>query len=142
LSTLSSDEEGEEKVERKETNDKEREMEKRGGERQETAKEKRERKKREVEEKKAKEKQMDNDVDKERNELIDLSEYSNASELEKLGLEKLKQQLLLRGLLCGGTLKQRAERLFALNSVPIEQLKVPAKKRRKQNTTTSPHPEI
>ncbi|TMW68408.1 hypothetical protein Poli38472_005876 [Pythium oligandrum] len=47
-------------------------------------------------------------------ELIDLDKYKSAAELEKLGLEGLKQQLNHRKLKCGGTLQQRAERLFSV----------------------------
>ncbi|DAZ92393.1 TPA: hypothetical protein N0F65_003776 [Lagenidium giganteum] len=45
---------------------------------------------------------------------IDLSSFKSAKELEKLGLEELKAQLLLRHLKCGGTLEARAERLFSV----------------------------
>eukprot|EP01122_Echinamoeba_exundans_P003611 TRINITY_DN13691_c0_g1_i1.p1 TRINITY_DN13691_c0_g1~~TRINITY_DN13691_c0_g1_i1.p1 ORF type:complete len:422 (-),score=132.06 TRINITY_DN13691_c0_g1_i1:51-1316(-) len=44
---------------------------------------------------------------------IDLSEYSSAKELESVGLEHLKHELQRLGLLCGGNLIQRAERLFS-----------------------------
>ncbi|CAD6192239.1 unnamed protein product [Caenorhabditis auriculariae] len=44
---------------------------------------------------------------------VDLSPYGSATELEGLGLERLKGALIALGLKCGGTLKERAERLFA-----------------------------
>ncbi|CAI5517409.1 unnamed protein product [Closterium sp. Naga37s-1] len=39
-----------------------------------------------------------------------------------LGLERLKQELQQRGLKCGGTLSERAARLFLLASTPLDQL--------------------
>jgi hypothetical protein len=39
-----------------------------------------------------------------------------------LGLEKLKQELQLRGLKCGGNLAERAGRLFLLKTIPIDKL--------------------
>eukprot|EP00873_Tetraselmis_striata_P018052 jgi/Tetstr1/438316/TSEL_026883.t1 len=53
-------------------------------------------------------------------ELVDLAAYDSAAELEGLGLERLKLELTARGLKCGGTLTQRAERLFLLKSMPLE----------------------
>ncbi|CAI4232893.1 unnamed protein product [Auanema sp. JU1783] len=44
---------------------------------------------------------------------IDLSKYNSAQELEGLGLERLKSALQALQLKCGGTLKERAERLYA-----------------------------
>ncbi|XP_063926836.1 splicing regulator SDE2-like [Zophobas morio] len=43
---------------------------------------------------------------------IDLCQYKTSQELEELGLEFLKQELLARKLKCGGTLEQRAARLY------------------------------
>ena len=43
---------------------------------------------------------------------IDLSQYSSAEMLESVGVIRLKPELMNRGMKCGGTLKQRAERLF------------------------------
>ena len=51
---------------------------------------------------------------------IDLTRYAAASELEELGLEMLKIQLTKAGLKAGGSLSQRAERLFLLKSAPID----------------------
>jgi len=45
---------------------------------------------------------------------LDLNKFSSAEELETLGLETLKKELQNRGLLCGGTLKERASRLFSI----------------------------
>ncbi|XGW08369.1 hypothetical protein V3C99_011023, partial [Haemonchus contortus] len=44
---------------------------------------------------------------------IDVSAYSSPLELESLGLDRLKAALMALGLKCGGTLKERAERLYA-----------------------------
>ncbi|CAI6003182.1 unnamed protein product [Closterium sp. NIES-65] len=41
---------------------------------------------------------------------------------QSLGLERLKQELQQRGLKCGGTLSERAARLFLLASTPVDQL--------------------
>mmetsp|Transcript_21695 Transcript_21695/g.88468 ORF Transcript_21695/g.88468 Transcript_21695/m.88468 type:complete len:392 (-) Transcript_21695:1959-3134(-) len=43
---------------------------------------------------------------------IDLKNYDSASALESLDLESLKYELSTRGLKCGGTLQERANRLF------------------------------
>ncbi|TVT97169.1 hypothetical protein EJB05_17408 [Eragrostis curvula] len=53
---------------------------------------------------------------------VDLAEYSSAAELEVLGLEKLKLELQSRGLKCGGTLQERAARLFLLKTTPLDKL--------------------
>ncbi|CAO2178755.1 unnamed protein product [Urochloa humidicola] len=53
---------------------------------------------------------------------LDLAKYSSASELETLGLEKLKMELQTRGLKCGGTLQERAARLFLLKTTPLDKL--------------------
>jgi hypothetical protein len=53
---------------------------------------------------------------------VDLLSYGSAHALEALGMEGLKQQLTLRGLKCGGALKERAERLFLLQSTAIGQI--------------------
>jgi hypothetical protein len=45
---------------------------------------------------------------------FDLNKYESAEQLESLGLEVLKVELQRRGLLCGGTLKDRAARLFSV----------------------------
>jgi hypothetical protein len=39
-----------------------------------------------------------------------------------LGLEKLKIELQSRGLKCGGTLQERAARLFLLKTTPLDKL--------------------
>jgi len=48
-------------------------------------------------------------------ELIDLNKYKNVEELESLmGLEKIKEQLQQRGLKSGGSLRDRATRLYSI----------------------------
>ncbi|KAK1328048.1 hypothetical protein QTO34_012470 [Cnephaeus nilssonii] len=46
-------------------------------------------------------------------ESVDLLAFSSVAEMESLGLEKLKCELMARGLKCGGTLQERAARLFS-----------------------------
>ena len=48
---------------------------------------------------------------------IDLHQYQAASELEVLGLQRLKIELTKRGLKCGGTIQERATRLFAIRDI-------------------------
>ena len=42
--------------------------------------------------------------------------------LQVLGLERLKNELQTRGLKCGGSLTERAARLFLLKTTPLEKL--------------------
>ncbi|MCD7471260.1 hypothetical protein HAX54_011594 [Datura stramonium] len=53
---------------------------------------------------------------------LNLEEFSSAAELEVLGMERLKSELQVRGLKCGGTLQERAARLFLLKTTPLEML--------------------
>jgi len=50
---------------------------------------------------------------------IDLNKYSSIEELESVGLDKLKQELQRLGLLCGGSLKERAQRLYSIKGKDI-----------------------
>ncbi|CAJ0576377.1 unnamed protein product, partial [Mesorhabditis spiculigera] len=50
---------------------------------------------------------------------IDLANVNSPKELETYGLERLKGALKAAGLKCGGTLKERAERLFASKSANL-----------------------
>ncbi|KAF7233036.1 hypothetical protein EG68_07065 [Paragonimus skrjabini miyazakii] len=59
----------------------------------------------------------------------DLEAISDAASLESLGLEVLKESLSSRGLKCGGTLSERARRLFSVRGLPPEEY--PAKLRAK-----------
>ncbi|XP_004641234.1 replication stress response regulator SDE2 [Octodon degus] len=53
---------------------------------------------------------------------LDLLVFSSAAELELLGLEKLKYALAALGLKCGGTLQERAARLFSVRGLVREQI--------------------
>ncbi|KAG8538205.1 hypothetical protein GDO81_023113, partial [Engystomops pustulosus] len=53
---------------------------------------------------------------------FDLLSFSSASDLEALGLEKLKVELAALGLKCGGTLQERAARLFSVHGLTREQI--------------------
>lgn len=48
---------------------------------------------------------------------LDLLHFQGSSELEALGLDKLKLELMTRGLKCGGTLADRAQRLWKVRSL-------------------------
>ncbi|KNA09357.1 hypothetical protein SOVF_154360 [Spinacia oleracea] len=54
--------------------------------------------------------------------VIDLDYYSTVEELMELGPEKLKEALAALGLKTGGTVQQRAERLFLTKNTPLEKL--------------------
>lgn len=49
-------------------------------------------------------------------------EFNSVAELEAVGLDKLKFELLALGLKCGGTLQERAERLFLVRGLAREQI--------------------
>uniref|UniRef100_G1N7E8 SDE2 telomere maintenance homolog n=1 Tax=Meleagris gallopavo TaxID=9103 RepID=G1N7E8_MELGA len=53
---------------------------------------------------------------------IDLLAFSSAAEMEALGLDKLKMQLMALGLKCGGTLQERAARLFSVRGLSRDQI--------------------
>ncbi|XP_062980202.1 splicing regulator SDE2 [Elgaria multicarinata webbii] len=53
---------------------------------------------------------------------VDLLEFHSVSELEALGLDKLKFELMALGLKCGGTLQERAARLFSVRGLSREQI--------------------
>lgn len=53
---------------------------------------------------------------------IDLLAFNSAAELESLGLDKLKMELMSLGLKCGGTLKERAARLFSVRGLSRDQI--------------------
>uniref|UniRef100_A0A8C6E462 Replication stress response regulator SDE2 n=1 Tax=Moschus moschiferus TaxID=68415 RepID=A0A8C6E462_MOSMO len=55
-------------------------------------------------------------------ETLDLLAISSVAEMELLGLEKLKCELMARGLKCGGTLQERAARLFSVRGLAKEQI--------------------
>ncbi|NXC41638.1 SDE2 regulator, partial [Penelope pileata] len=53
---------------------------------------------------------------------VDLLAFNSAAELEALGLDKLKMQLMALGLKCGGTLQERAVRLFSVRGLSRDQI--------------------
>ncbi|XP_022154619.1 protein SDE2 homolog [Momordica charantia] len=53
---------------------------------------------------------------------LNFDDFSSAAEMEVVGLERLKSELQARGLKCGGTLQERAARLFLLKSTPLDNL--------------------
>lgn len=53
---------------------------------------------------------------------IDLDYYSTVEELMEVGPERLKEALAALGLKTGGTVQQRAERLFLTKNTPLEKL--------------------
>ncbi|XP_038617362.1 replication stress response regulator SDE2 isoform X2 [Tachyglossus aculeatus] len=54
--------------------------------------------------------------------LIDLLAFHSSAEMEALGLDRLKSELLALGLKCGGTLQERAARLFSVRGLAKEQI--------------------
>ncbi|XP_057625069.1 splicing regulator SDE2 isoform X1 [Chionomys nivalis] len=55
-------------------------------------------------------------------EAVDLFAFSSVAELESLGLERLKCELMALGLKCGGTLQERAARLFSVRGLAKEHI--------------------
>ncbi|KAH7307226.1 hypothetical protein KP509_22G050500 [Ceratopteris richardii] len=53
---------------------------------------------------------------------IDIDDYESIDELVELGPERLKQALAALGLKTGGTVQQRAERLFITKYTPLEKI--------------------
>ena len=53
---------------------------------------------------------------------IDLDQFESPQELEPLGLNHLKSDLTRRGLKCGGTLSERACRLFSVKGLSADQI--------------------
>lgn len=54
--------------------------------------------------------------------MIDMDDYESVDELVELGPEKLKEALAALGLKTGGTVQQRAERLFLTKSTALDEL--------------------
>ncbi|XP_077082857.1 splicing regulator SDE2 isoform X5 [Siphateles boraxobius] len=53
---------------------------------------------------------------------LDLLSASGPEQLEALGLERLKKELMERGMKCGGTLQERAARLFSVGGLAADQI--------------------
>nr|KJB44545.1 hypothetical protein B456_007G258600 [Gossypium raimondii] len=65
---------------------------------------------------------QENEDDPAQHTMIDLDYYSTVEELMEVGPEKLKEALASLGLKTGGTVQQRAERLFLTKHTPLEKL--------------------
>lgn len=48
--------------------------------------------------------------------------FTSAEELETVGLESLKSALVSRGMKCGGTVQERAARLFSVKGLTPDQI--------------------
>ena len=55
-------------------------------------------------------------------EKLDLESYNSKEELVALGLDRLKAALLFLGMKCGGTLEQRADRLWSVRGLDISKI--------------------
>lgn len=69
--------------------------------------------------------------------VLDLASVSSVVHLEALGLDVLKEELMCRGLKCGGTLPERAARLFSIRGLTLDQIEPallakPSKAKRKR----------
>ncbi|XP_053347668.1 splicing regulator SDE2 [Clarias gariepinus] len=53
---------------------------------------------------------------------LDLLSVSGVEELEALGLERLKAELTKKGMKCGGTLQERAARLYSVRGLGTDQI--------------------
>lgn len=53
---------------------------------------------------------------------LDLSAFSSPEELASLGLDRLKSALMALNLKCGGTLQERAQRLFITKGLDLDEL--------------------
>jgi splicing factor 3A subunit 3 len=60
-----------------------------------------------------------------------LGMFNSPEELEALGLERLKEGLMSLGLKCGGTLRQRAERLWSVRGKKADDIPVSLKQKSK-----------
>ncbi|XP_075145167.1 splicing factor 3A subunit 3 [Haematobia irritans] len=77
---------------------------------------------------------------------LDLSAFSSWEELASLGLDRLKSALMALGLKCGGTLEERAQRLFSTKGKktldPSLMAKKPSKSTSVQTRENERHKEI
>ena len=53
---------------------------------------------------------------------LDISAFSSWEELASLGLDRLKSALIALGLKCGGTLEDRAKRLFSTKGLSVDEI--------------------
>lgn len=54
--------------------------------------------------------------------VLDLKRFHDADELRALGMDRLKEGLEALGMKCGGTLEQRADRLFSVKGKAPEDI--------------------
>jgi len=55
-------------------------------------------------------------------EALDLSRFGSADELEALGLDRLKAALMFLGMKCGGSARDRAERLWSVQDLAVAEI--------------------
>ena len=60
---------------------------------------------------------------------LDLTAFSSPEELMSLGLDRLKSALQALSMKCGGTLEERAKRLFSTKGVSMEDLQTAQNKK-------------
>lgn len=53
---------------------------------------------------------------------VDLDDFDDCRQLESLGLNHLKSELMRRGLKCGGSLPERAARLFSVKGLSPDEI--------------------
>jgi splicing factor 3A subunit 3 len=53
---------------------------------------------------------------------VDLDAFDSVEELESIGAERLKEALTALGLKCGGTPRERAQRLWLTKTIPLHAL--------------------
>ncbi|KAI3906536.1 hypothetical protein MKW98_009444 [Papaver atlanticum] len=53
---------------------------------------------------------------------LNFDDFNCAADMEVLGMERLKAELQAHGLKCGGSLQERASRLFLLKTTPVDKL--------------------
>ena len=51
-----------------------------------------------------------------------LDDMRSVADVQSFGMEVLKAELMRRGLKCGGTLEQRAERLFSVKGLDADKI--------------------
>lgn len=54
--------------------------------------------------------------------IVDVESIGSLEELQSISMDLLKQELQRRGMLCGGTAKQRAERLWSVRGISFDQI--------------------
>ena len=121
------EEEEDKKEEKEEKEEKKEEEEEKKEEKEEKKEEKEEKKEEKKEKEEEKKEEKEEDKKEEQKEGIDLSVYDTVEKLEALGGDALKEELRRLGRKCGGTVKERAQRLLSDPSDP------PSKKRKRRS---------